>query len=437
MASIEQRGRSFRVVFRYRGRRFARSLRTADEKQATATLARLEDNLRRVELGTLSVPEASDVATFLLSDGRQSAKRERSEIRTLSQLLSSYFENIPPESLEENTIDGMRTHRRHLERLLGENLPIQALQFDDLQTYVDRRSQEPGQRGHTIRPATIKKELRTLTCVWNWAIDMQVVRNPLPKRRLRYPRTSEKPRFQTWQEIDRRIRRGDLTPDQEAELWACLFLTTGEIDELLAHVRDSARHPFIYPMFCFAAHTGARRSEMLRSEIDDIDFYTKSITIREKKRVRGTTTTRTVPLAPELDRVLTKWFDEHPGGSYTFCHQLDVPRSKKQRDAYEPLTKHESVTHFRCTLAESKWEKLHGWHVFRHSFCSNCASAGIDQRFINAWVGHQTEEMVRRYRHLIPNQQLQEIQRVFVTPQPRIHVEQSGVDAEAAEVAVG
>lgn len=219
MASIEQRGRSFRVVFRYHGRRFARSLRTSDEKQATATLARLEDNLRRVELGTLSVPEGSDVATFLLSDGRRSAKRERSEIRTLSQLLSSYFENIPPDSLEETTLNGMRTHRRHLERLLGQNLPIQALQFDDLQTYVDRRSQEPGQRGHAIRPATIKKELRTLTCVWNWAIDMRVVGNPLPKRRLRYPKTSEKPRFQTWQEIERRIRRGDLTPDQEAELW--------------------------------------------------------------------------------------------------------------------------------------------------------------------------------------------------------------------------
>ncbi len=182
MASIEQRGRSFRVVFRYRGRRFARSLRTAEEKQATTTLARLEDNLRRVELGTLSVPEGSDVATFLLSDGRQSAKRERSEIRTLTQLLSSYFENIPSDSLEENTLDGMRTHRRHLERLLGQNLPIQALQFDDLQNYVDRRSQEPGQHGHTVRPATIKKELRTLNCVWNWAIDMRVVGNPLPKR---------------------------------------------------------------------------------------------------------------------------------------------------------------------------------------------------------------------------------------------------------------
>jgi hypothetical protein len=32
---------------------------------------------------------------------------------------------------------------------------------------------------------------------------------------------------------------------------------------------------------------------------------------------------------------------------------------------------------------------------------------------INAWVGHQTEEMVRRYGHLIPNQERDAIQSVF------------------------
>ena len=51
--------------------------------------------------------------------------------------------------------------------------------------------------------------------------------------------------------------------------------------------------------------------------------------------------------------------------------------------------------------------------MFRHSFCSNCAAKGIDQRLINAWVGHQTEEMVRRYRHLIPNQQQEAIRVVY------------------------
>ncbi|HMR01431.1 MAG TPA: Type 1 glutamine amidotransferase-like domain-containing protein, partial [Candidatus Gracilibacteria bacterium] len=44
------------------------------------------------------------------------------------------------------------------------------------------------------------------------------------------------------------------------------------IEELLAHVRKLGGHPFIYPMCAFAAHTGARRSEMMRSRLQDIDL---------------------------------------------------------------------------------------------------------------------------------------------------------------------
>ena len=51
--------------------------------------------------------------------------------------------------------------------------------------------------------------------------------------------------------------------------------------------------------------------------------------------------------------------------------------------------------------------------VLWHSFASNCAVAGVDQRVTNEWMGHQTEEMVRRYRHLFPEQQRQAIDKVF------------------------
>ncbi|MEZ6150377.1 MAG: hypothetical protein R3C09_09665 [Pirellulaceae bacterium] len=37
----------------------------------------------------------------------------------------------------------------------------------------------------------------------------------------------------------------------------------------------------------------------------------------------------------------------------------------------------------------------------------------VDQRMIDAWVGHQTEEMRRRYRHLFPHKQTSELARVF------------------------
>jgi len=65
------------------------------------------------------------------------------------------------------------------------------------------------------------------------------------------------------------------------------------------------------------------------------------------------------------------------------------------------------------SLAGSKWQVLRGWHVLRHSFISNCAAGGVDQRLIDTWTGHTTEEMRKRYRHLIPSVEQAAIRTVF------------------------
>ena len=209
----------------------------------------------------------------------------------------------------------------------------------------------------------------------------------------------QRPPFQTIVQIKRRIARGSLSSAEQEDLWDCLFLTLPEVEALLLYVKQATSPDFVYPLISFAAHTGARRSEILRSEIDDLDFDSKAITIREKKRMKGTNSTRTVPMTTFLANVLRKWLCKHPGGKFTFCSPED----------HSSLTPDQATYHFKRTLSNSKWQVVRGYHVFRHSFCSNAAAKGIDQRLINSWVGHQTEEMVRRYRHLLPNQQEIEI----------------------------
>lgn len=156
-------------------------------------------------------------------------------------------------------------------------------------------------------------------------------------------------------------------------------------------------------MFCFAAYTGARRSEMLRSRIDDVDFVTGTVVIREKKRDRSRDLTfRTVPLAPFLTAVLKDWLAQHPGGQFLFA-----------AESTEAVTVQMAAHNFRDAVEGSSWERLSGWHVLRHSFCSNLASKGVDQRLIDAWMGHHTEEMRERYRHLFPNQEQKTIRIAF------------------------
>ena len=348
-----------------------------------------------------------------LRDCDMKSRRPKRRIRTLGEFCEGFLSSIPDDALEESTVSCMKTHVRHLYHVFGRSFLLLEIELEDLQRYVDRRSKDKGIRGKSLSTVTIKKEITTLRTVWIWAKDAGYVGRALSLKGLRYPKVNEKPAFQTLAEIERRITLNNTSEQQEHELWASLFLTTDEIRELLKHVRETARHAFLYPMFVFAAHTGARRSEILRSQLDDIDFTAGNITIREKKRVRGRLTTRSVPLSPLLRKVLREWILCHPGGCFTFSLGLTVERSKKTREESSALSRDEAHDHFKRALAGTKWSEARGWHLFRHSFCSNCAAAGVDQRIINAWVGHQTEEMVRRYRHLIPNQQQQAIRSVF------------------------
>jgi integrase len=88
---------------------------------------------------------------------------------------------------------------------------------------------------------------------------------------------------------------------------------------LAVFVRTNARYPFLYPMFVLAAHTGAPRSELMRSRVEDFDFDSKTVVIREKKDKLVQTTYCRVLMSPLLAQVLSEWFARHPGGMYAFA----------------------------------------------------------------------------------------------------------------------
>lgn len=67
---MELRGRGCRIGFRLGGQKHQVAVKSADRKEAEACLARLEENLRLVERGRLTIPDGADVGLFLLSDGK-------------------------------------------------------------------------------------------------------------------------------------------------------------------------------------------------------------------------------------------------------------------------------------------------------------------------------------------------------------------------------
>jgi integrase len=425
MASLEKRGNGYRIIFRLHGLKYTAALKTRSERAAQAALVRLEDNLYRLQIGTLHPPEDADLVSFLLADGRTIRKPPVNAARgpatrvaavnrdaiTLSALFTEYFSKLPEGNLEPTTIDSMKRHQRQLEQHFGRSYLLQAVTTSALQEYIEKRSHDEGRHGRKVTATTIKKPIVTLRTVWNWGRQHGLIERLFPSKGLKYPKGREKPPFMSFAEV---VRRSANCPAAEAaDLWDCAFLTLEDVAHLLDEVKRRARYPFVYPLFVFAAHTGARRSEMIRSQLSDLDFEGNLVTIRERKKSHEKRTTRRVPMSPLLRATLLEWVANHPGGDHTFCQHIKAAKSRKERNGPLSLTPDEAHDHFRFTLAGTKWEKLRGWHVFRHSFCSNCAAVGIDQRIIDEWAGHLSGDMVRRYRHLLPGHEQAAIRTVF------------------------
>ncbi len=286
MAGMFQREKNavYNVNWWWDGSQYSRSTRTKDESKASLVKRRVEDTIFKLENGLLSIPEGVDVSEFILNGGklREPIKPLPAKPTTLKELFGTYSANLAIGAKEENTLYTEKIHQKHILRLMGEDRAVNAIEPASVQEYVTNRIAEGR------KPDTIKKKLNTLRMAWRWGITgrgLTVNRIEWRIKDLSFPRENAKPPFQTFDQIRMKIARGGLTSEGEKELWDSLFLRSEEITELLQHVVSV--DPITHALFAFAALTGARRSELMRSQVEDLDFRSRSITIREKKRIRG------------------------------------------------------------------------------------------------------------------------------------------------------
>jgi integrase len=435
MASLQERNGSYRILFSHHGKLHSFTLGKVKKAEAEAKARQVDYLLMRLKQRLVVLPEGTDVVTFIEHDGKPpnagpTLASDPRQVITVGLLRDRYLSTHGNGTIEANSLDTCKVHLGHFCRVLGDGSPLGELSLGRLQEYVNTRAEAK------LSPVTIRKEIATFRAAWNWGEPMGLTAGKFPNRGLRYPKADEKPPFMTMAEIERRLAGGG-DPDT---LWEALYLQASELTGLLAHVKKNAPHPWIYPLFCFAAHTGTRRSEMLRSQVADVDFTGNTVLVREKKRSQGQRTTRRVPLTPFLKKVLRQWLAAHPGGPALFCHAGEVARSKKrsrttghrsqkhrpsslagrtatvtkrEQPAPAALTRNEVHDHFKRVLAGTKWEMMRGLHCLRHSFISACASKGVDQRLVQEWAGHMNEATSKRYRHLYPSTQQEAIKGVF------------------------
>jgi len=408
VASLQLRGKSYACAFRYKGRRHFVTLGEVSEDEATEYANRVKSILTRLKLKYLTVPAGTDIVDFIVNDGKAADTSVPAPAKvTFGEIRERYLHAAGNGSIEDNTLLTLRIHLNHLGTTLGDAYSLGDLTQADVQGHINRRVKKK-YRGKPISAVTIEKEIKTLRAVWRWAAGAGLVAGAFPATSLRYPKSAERPPFSTWADIARRVDLG-----AGVDLWDSLFLQADEIPAVLDYVREHATADWLYPMVVAAAHTGARRSELLRASRADLNMETKTLTVQEKKRQKGRLTSRSVPLTPLLATVLQDHLSRHPGGPWLFAMPGGVLRSKGKALVASAVSKDEAHDHLRRTLDAGKYKVIRGWHTFRHSFISALVAKGIDQRLIDEMVGHQTEDQRRRYRHLTPHAKDEALRAVF------------------------
>jgi integrase len=392
----KQEHRPYGVQFRYAGQKFHRSLGTFDHTDAEGLVKEIEENLDLIQRGKMPVPPDCSAEAFwaiVRTSNRVAAEPKILARKTLDEVKKEYFASYPKGAKEESTLMTEQVQLGKLIGIIGKGKAIAALDVPGIERYVHERQKQNGLRGRKISPTTIRKELQALSQLWNFAEERGYVSGKNPVSQVKRPKPNAEEPFATYDEIAKRIAADPkMTAPHQAELWSGVFLNLTEIRELLSHVKANAE-PMAHAALSFVAWTGCRRSEMMRATIDDVDLKNNVIHLREKKKTQKKAITfRHVDIFPELRTVLVAWLKL----------RNSVGRCLFPSPAGRDMSPDEAFGLFNRAVRGSKWEVIEGYHVFRHSLASNLASRGETQPNIRAILGHVTEEMEARYRHMFP-----------------------------------
>src|SRR5262245_7225038 len=186
MAGVRKKGDAYYCTVRFRGRRHYFALGELTQGQATAKGAEIDEPIRLIEGGRLTIPEGVSVEDFVAAGGKVPVVSARPETVTVKQLFEQYLATHGNGTIETNSLSTARTHLNQLTETLGERYRIQGLLLLDLQRHVERR----GKKG--VSPVTLKKEIASLRACWNWAVQAGVIKGTFPGRGLRFPKEEEK-----------------------------------------------------------------------------------------------------------------------------------------------------------------------------------------------------------------------------------------------------
>jgi integrase len=202
--------------------------------------------------------------------------------------------------------------------------------------------------------------------------------------------------------IDKRFGRGMISypTKSDVEEDPRCFLS-----EEVTQIVDSAKGQYKM-LFKLAAETGARAGELYALTVEDLLFdhtvvrVNKSMFQQKAGSPKTKNATRWINVKPYVMDMLRRHLNGRTEG-LVFVSKRNTPLINST-----VLNKH------LHPLLRKLGLKRGGMHAFRHHRVSTLVMAGTPVEVIKKWIGHGSEEMIRRYTHLRPDFMQNELARV-------------------------
>lgn len=299
--------------------------------------------------------------------GNPKASRRKPSI-TFSQLAKE-FEQYIEKRWMPSTVKNDKSRLNNLRAEFG-NKKVSEISEHQLTTYLERRKDKTVVRikdgtryEQKINVCTVNRELTTIKLIFKFAEDKGYIATNPAQKIIPFPIVHNHGDFYTFNE-----RRG---------------LTEEELYRLLEACKLSD-NPILYEIVKVAVLSGLRKGELQRLTWDDVDFRRNLLRVRQTK-------TKTVfykPMPDELREVLLALRNKYPHAHYVFCNSDDTAYGDWRRS-------------FKTAC---KWAGLKDvcFHMLRHTCFSILGDKGYSDLEIQAYSGHKSLSMVRRYTHISP-----------------------------------
>lgn len=162
-------------------------------------------------------------------------------------------------------------------------------------------------------------------------------------------------------------------------------LQSDELERLLKAARQSD-NPDLHAIILLALTTGARRGEIERIRLRDIDLKQQKILLPITKNGKPRILHLVDPALGFIKEICAR--PGKTGDSYAFASPCEPSRPNSFRRAWKTTMKRAGLTDFR-------------FHDLRHTAASYFAGHGAGLHQISELLGHSSYQVTRRYTHLV------------------------------------